>query len=58
MKDKGPIFFLNHRVPLVPLFQMLKNAFKILTMDCSEKKKKNQFNLTRKMNIFLRRLNT
>ena len=40
MKDKGPIFFLNHRVPLVPLILMLKNAFKNLTLHYSEKKKK------------------
>ena len=41
IKDKGPIFILNHRVPLVPLISMLKNALKNLTMYYSEKKKKN-----------------
>ena len=41
MKDKGPIFIFNHRVPLVPLILMLKNAFKNLIMYYSEKKKKN-----------------
>ena len=40
MKYKGAIFILNHRVPLVPLFYMFKNVFKIWIMDNSEKKKK------------------
>ena len=49
IKDKGPIFILNHRVPLVPLILMLKNAFKNLTMYYSEKKKKYNAISTRKM---------
>ena len=40
MKDKGPIFILNLRVPLVPLILMLKNALKNLTMYYSGKKQK------------------
>ena len=67
MKDKGPIFILNHRVPLVPLIWMSKNALKILTMDYSEKKKKNYFDINTKnvvlknifqMNVFLRGIDT
>ena len=67
MKDKGPIFILNHRVPLVPLILMLKNAFKNLTMYYSEKKKKFQVEFNTKnlvlkkifqMNVFLKGLVT
>ena len=67
MKDKGPIFILNHRVPLVPLIWMSKNALKILTMDYSEKKKKIPFDFNTEnvvlknifqMNVFLRELDT
>ena len=41
MEDDGPIF-MNHRVRLMTLTQMLKNAIKMLTRDYSEKKKKKQ----------------
>ena len=67
MKDKGPIFMLNHRVPLVPLIYMSKNALKFLTMDYSEKKKKINFDINTEnvglkkifqINVFLRRLDT
>ena len=67
MKDKGPIFILNHRVPLVPLILMLKSAFKNLTMYYSEKKKKFQFDFNTKnlalkkifqVNVFLKGLVT
>ena len=55
IKDKGSIFTLNHRVPLVPLILMLKNAFENLTMYYSEKKKKNYAISTRK-NVVLKNI--